>query len=124
MRLFVTAAAGVGLIIFLTLLVARLIRSRWQGLSVRMQVFLALAGIVGAFALGLGLLVVDRVDARAERLARAAAQEESSTIATLLQSEMLRTGVNMAVLIEQLEARDDDTDLPSNSMESMGLELL
>lgn len=124
MRLFVTAAAGVGLIIFLTLLVARLIRSRWQGLSVRMQVFLALAGIVGAFALGLGLLVVDRVDARAERLARAAAQEESSTIATLLQSEMLRTGVNMAVLIEQLEARHDDTNLPSNSMESMGLELL
>ncbi len=125
MRLFIAAAAGVGLIAFLTLILARLIRSRRNGFSVRMQVFLALAGIVGAFALGLGLLVVDRVDARAKRLALAAAQEESNAVATLLQSEIERTGVTIHVLSEQLGARATTSpDWPSDSMDSMGLELL
>ena len=124
-RLITAATAGVGLIAFLTLIAARLLRSRGRGLSVRMQIFLALATIVGAFALGLGLLVVDRVDARAKRLARAAAQEESNAIATLLQSEIERTGVSMKVLSEQLGARATTSpNWPSDSMDSMGLELL
>lgn len=124
-RLLVAGASGVGLIGFLTLIVARLIRSRRQGLSVRMQVFLALAGIVGAFALGLGLLVVDRVDARARRLALSAAMEEASAIATLLQSELTRSGVSLDALAHQLNHRALASDNWSHdSMQSMGLELL
>ncbi len=124
-RLLVAAASSVGLIAFLTLIVVRLIRSRRRGLSVRMQVFLALAGIVGAFALGLGLLVVDRVDARANRLARAAAQEESNAVATLLQNELDRSQISVELLAKQLGAKARTSpNWPSDSMKSMGLELL
>jgi len=124
-RLLVAGASGVGLIAFLTLIVARLIRSRRQGLSVRMQVFLALAGIVGAFALGLGLLVVDRVDARARRLALSAAQEEASAVATLLQSELTRSRVSLHTLARQLNNRvAGSANWPHDSMRAMGLELL
>ena len=124
-RLLVAGASGVGLIAFLTLVVARLIRSRRQGLSVRMQVFLALASIVGAFALGLGLLVVDRVDARARRLALSAAEEEANAVATILQSELARSGVSLDMLSQQLNNRvAGNTKWPHDSMQSMGLELL
>lgn len=124
-RMLVAGTASVGLIAFLTVVVARLIRSRRRGLSVRMQVFLALASIVGAFALGLGLLVVDRVDARAERLARSAAQEESSAVATLLQSEIARTGITLELLANQLVDRvTSSPNWPNQGMESMGVELL
>jgi two-component system sensor histidine kinase CreC len=104
-RLVIVAAASVGLILFLAFFVSRLLRTRTRGMSIRMQVFLALAVIVGAFAFGLGLLVVDRVEARAARLAMEAARDESTTIASILQSEMERTGAPLAELAGQLEAR-------------------
>lgn len=98
----------------------------------RMQVFLALAGIVGAFAIGLGLLVIDRVDARAERLARAAANNEAHAISALLQSEIKRTGVTFAELAQQLHdgfrAPPHLTTLgqavEGSEMTSLGVELL
>lgn len=131
-RLFIAGAACVGLILLLTLIVTRLIRSRERGFSVRMQVFLALAGIVGAFAFGLGLLVIDRIDARAERLARASANNEAHAISALLQSEIKRTGVTFAELAQQLH---DGSRTPPNlsslgqavegsEMTSLGVELL
>lgn len=97
-----------------------------------MQVFLALAGIVGAFAFGLGLLVIDRIDARAERLALAAANNEAHAISALLQSEIRRTGVTFAELAGQLH---DGTRKPprfstkgqtveGSKMTSLGVELL
>lgn len=121
-----------GLLALLTLLMTRLIRSRRRGFSIRMQVFLALAGIVGAFALGLGLLVIDRIDARAERLARAAANNEAHAISALLQSEIKRTRVTFAELAQQLH---DGASTPPNlsslgqavegsEMTSLGVELL
>lgn len=131
-RLFIAGAACVGLIALLTLIVTRLIRSRSRGFSVRMQVFLALAGIVGAFAFGLGILVIDRIDARAERLALAAANNEAHAISALLQSEIRRTGVTFAELAAQLH---DGTRKPprfstkgqaveGSQMTSLGVELL
>jgi len=60
-RLLIAAASSVGLILFVTFIATRLIRSRTRGLSVRLQVFLALSSIELAFAFGLGRLVVDRV---------------------------------------------------------------
>lgn len=125
MRLYVAAAACIGLILFLTFIVSRLIRSRKSGFSVRMQFFLALAGIVGAFAFGLGLLVIERVEARAEMLALAAARDEAHTVATILQGEMERTGVPFALLAIQLDKRHpQNAKWPADSLESMGLELL
>lgn len=100
--------------LFVAFVVSRLLETRTRGLSIRMQVFLALAVIVGVFAFGLGLMVVDRVEARAARLAKEAASDEATTIASILQTEMERTGSSLAELASRLEARHL----------SLGLELL
>lgn len=120
--LIVAAASAVGLILFVTLLTSRLIRSRTRGLSVRMQIFLALAVIVGAFALGLGLLVVDRVKVRAKNLALAAAHDEARAVATILQSEMARNGIDFIPLATDLERWQSSNF--ATSVAQMGLELL
>lgn len=126
-RLFIAGAACIGLILFFTLVVGRLIRSRRRGLSVRMQVFLALAGIVGAFALGLGILVVDRVEARAKRLALAAAHDEAHAISALLAGEMKRTGVTLSVLSQALDEQAPRSGVPNvalDQVDALGVELL
>jgi len=87
-RLLVGAIGAIGLILFTAFVASRLVRARTAGMSIRMQVFLALAGIVGAFALGLGLLVLDRIEARATTLAEEAARDEASAIAALVGGEM------------------------------------
>jgi two-component system, OmpR family, sensor histidine kinase CreC len=87
-REVVAAASALAILAFLSFIVVRLLRSRKNGLSVRMQVFLALGGIVFAFALGLGLLVIDRVKGRASRLAEAAATDEAHALVTLIESEL------------------------------------
>jgi two-component system, OmpR family, sensor histidine kinase CreC len=99
-RLVVVAAASVGLILFVAFIAARLVRARTRGMSIRMQVFLALAAIVGAFAAGLGILVIDRVESRAERLARQAAQDEATVIAVMVAGELGR-----GALLEEVAGR-------------------
>ena len=121
-RLVVAAASAVGLILFVTAVTNRLIRSRATGLSVRMQIFLALALVVGAFALGLGVLVVDRVEARAKNLALAAAHDEASAVATILQSEMTRSGIDFVPLATGFQRSQSSHFTPS--VAQMGLELL
>jgi signal transduction histidine kinase len=121
-RLVVVAAASVGLILLIAFIVARLVRSRSRGLSVRMQVFLALASIVGAFAFGLGLMVLDRVEARAVRLALAAAHDESRAVAAIFQSELARSGRSLPDT-----ARDLERWLPgasTSAIDTIGVELL
>lgn len=88
MRLFVTASSAVALIFFVAFIVSRLLRSRSRGFSIRMQFFLALASIVGAFALGLGLLVLDRLEARTTLITEGAARDEAEAIAALVGREM------------------------------------
>jgi signal transduction histidine kinase len=88
MRLLVTASSAVALIFFVAFIVSRLLRSRSRGFSIRMQFFLALASIVGAFALGLGLLVLDRLEARTTLITEGAARDEAEAIAALVGSEM------------------------------------
>ncbi len=87
-RLLLTAGSAVALIFFVAFVVSRLLRSRSRGLSIRMQFFLALASIVGAFALGLGLLVLDRLEARTTLIAEGTAREEAEAIAALVGGEM------------------------------------
>lgn len=122
MRLLVTAASSVGLILFVALVATRLVRSRRRGLSVRMQIFLALASIVLAFALGLGLLVVDRVEARAKNLALAAAADEARAVAAILQSELDRSGASFATLAADLGHWQ--VGRSASPVGQMGLELL
>jgi signal transduction histidine kinase len=102
-RPIVVAAAAVGLILFVAFVVSRLLRTRTQGMSIRMQVFLALAVIVGAFAFGLGLMVIDRIEARAVRLASQAAFDEAASISLVLQGEMDRAKLDIHQIAWRLE---------------------
>ena len=92
MRLLVGAIGAVGLILLSAFVAARLLRARTAGFSIRMQVFLALAAIVFAFALGLGLLVLDRIQARATTLAEESARDEAAAIAALIGGELEAQG--------------------------------
>jgi len=85
---FLIALSSVALILFVAFIASRLLRSRAAGLSIRMQIFLALAAIVGAFAFGVGVLVIDRVKARATLLAEESARSEATAIAALVSNEM------------------------------------
>ena len=87
-RLVLDALGAIGLILIVAFIAARLVRARTAGTSIRMQIFLALGGIVGAFAFGLGLLVLDRIDARATWLATEAARDEAAAIARFFGAEM------------------------------------
>jgi len=102
-RLIVVAAASVGLMLFVAFVVSRLLRTRTRGMSIRMQIFLALAVIVGAFAFGLGLMVIDRIEARAVRLSSQAAEDEAVALAGMMAGELDRTGVSMVDLAARLE---------------------
>jgi two-component system, OmpR family, sensor histidine kinase CreC len=98
LRLIVVAAAAIGAILFVAFIASRLARSRRTGLSIRLQVFLALAAVVGAFAGGLGVMVIDRVQARAVRLSNQAASDEARSIANLLSGQLERGGPRLPEL--------------------------
>jgi two-component system, OmpR family, sensor histidine kinase CreC len=111
-RLVIVAAAAIGLILFVAFVVSRLLRTRTRGMSIRMQVFLALGVIVGAFALGLGLMVVDRIEARAVRIALQAASDEAASIAGLVAGELDRTGGGLEDVARRFEhERERGADL-------------
>jgi signal transduction histidine kinase len=102
-RLVIVAAAAIGLILFVAFVVSRLSLTRTRGMSIRMQVFLALAVIIGAFAFGLGLMVIDRIEARGVNLARQAAEDEATAIAGMLEGEMDRVGMGIHEVASRLE---------------------
>jgi two-component system sensor histidine kinase CreC len=111
-RLVIVAAAAIGLILFVAFVLSRLLRTRTRGMSIRMQVFLALGVIVGAFAFGLGLMVIDRIEARAGRIARQAASDEAASIAGLVSGELDRTGGKLADVARRFEhERERGADL-------------
>jgi signal transduction histidine kinase len=102
-RLLIVGAACVGLILFVAFIVRRWLRTRTHGMSIRMQVFFALALIVGAFSAGLGVLVVDRVEDRAARLAMQAAQDEATTLSGILAADIARLAGDMTPVVARLE---------------------
>ncbi len=61
-----------------------------------MQIFLALASIVGMFAFGLGVLVLDRIKARADLVGHEAALGEARAAAALIGIEMETSGRTLA----------------------------
>jgi signal transduction histidine kinase len=102
MRLAVVSAAAIGLIMLVAFVTQRLIRARTAGMSIRMQIFLALAGMVGAFAFGVGLLVLDRIEARATLLATEAARDEAEAIARIVSAEMRADAVSIQDIAKSL----------------------
>jgi len=111
-RLVVVAAAAIGIILFVTFVIARLVRTRTRGMSVRMQVFLALALIVGTFAFGLGLMVLDRIEARTVRVATFAAEEQAKMIAAIIEGDLERSRVAIERVALRLELGKQRTDEP------------
>ncbi|HEX4334849.1 MAG TPA: ATP-binding protein [Polyangiaceae bacterium] len=103
-RLVVVAAGAIGLILFVAFVTARLVAARTRGVSIRMQVFLALAAIVGAFAFGLGIMVIDRIESRAVRLAKQAAEEEGAVIAGMIEGQMARSGASIGEIAGRFQA--------------------
>jgi signal transduction histidine kinase len=104
-RLVVVTLGAIGLMLFVAFVTARLVRARTRGISIRMQVFLALAAIVGAFAFGLGVMVIDRIEARASRLAAQAAEDEAWVIAGVIESELARNSPSLSVVASRFEER-------------------
>jgi signal transduction histidine kinase len=94
---------AIGLILLMAFVAARLSRVRTEGISVRLQIFIALAFIVGAFAFGLGLLVLDRIEARATRVAKEAANDEAGAIATFVAGQIDATGISLQHVVDVLE---------------------
>jgi len=111
MRLIIVAAGAIGLILFVAFISQRLIRARTAGMSIRMQIFLALAGIVGAFACGVGLLVLDRIEARATLLATEAARDEAEAIARFLGAEMRADSVSIQDIAKSLRPESTNPDV-------------
>jgi two-component system sensor histidine kinase CreC len=107
MRLSVVAAGAVALILLVAFVAARLVRARTTGMSIRMQIFLALAGIVGAFAFGVGLLVLDRIEARATLLATEAARDEAEAVARFAGAEMESHGWSIDDVGRSLRTKGD-----------------
>jgi two-component system sensor histidine kinase CreC len=108
LRLIIVATTSIGGILFVAFIASRVARSRRAGLSIRLQVFLALAAVVGAFAGGLGIMVMDRVQARAVRFANQAALDEAKSIANLISGQLERGGPRLSELAEQLERDQQD----------------
>jgi two-component system sensor histidine kinase CreC len=115
LRLIIVAAASIGGILFVAFIASRVARSRRAGLSIRLQVFLALAAVLGAFAIGLGIMVIDRVQARAVRFANQAALDEAKSIANLLSGQLERGGPRLIELAAQLEQDQQDQTRRSSS---------
>jgi len=120
-RLVLTATGAVLLILFVAFVVSRLLRTRSRGMSIRMQVFLALALIVGTFALGLGIMVIDRIEARAVKLASQAAADEALAIAGIMAGELDRTGGRIDVIARRLQGeRERGADLRMELLDPAG----
>lgn len=102
-RLIVAFCGAVGLIILTAFIVSRVLRSRTEGLSIRLQVLLALGLIVGAFAFGLGVLVLDRIEARATMIATEAARDEAAAIAASIASQV-DSGASLGSIAHALDS--------------------
>jgi two-component system sensor histidine kinase CreC len=119
-RLILVAAAAIGLILLVGFITQRLVRARTAGMSIRLQIFLALAGIVGAFALGVGLLVLDRIEARATLLATEAARDEAEAIARFVGAEMSSGGVSIQDIAKTLRHEEEGKEVHLVLLDTQG----
>ena len=80
----VPVLTGVLLLLFSGFVLLRLLRSVRRGLSIRMQVFVAMAAVSGGFAALLGVIAVQRLELRASRLFTEVAKEHAELLARVL----------------------------------------
>jgi two-component system sensor histidine kinase CreC len=113
-RLVIVSATAIAGILFVAFVASRVARSRQKGLSIRLQVFLALALVVGAFAAGLGVMVLDRIQARAVRFAVQSASEEARSIAKLLAIQVEHGGAGLVAVAQALKADNDNAGISSS----------
>jgi signal transduction histidine kinase len=106
-RLVIVSATAILGILFVAFVASRVARSRQTGLSIRMQVFLALALVVGAFAAGTGVMVLDRIQARAVRFAVQSASEEARSIAQLLAIQVEHGGAGLSSVARALREQSE-----------------
>lgn len=119
-RLLIAATSAIGLILLVAYVASRINRARTAGTSIRLQVFLALAGIVGAFAFGLGLLVLDRIEARATLLAEDAARDEAAAIAAVVGGELVARQASLADIGERIARSADPEPLHFSLLDPNG----
>jgi signal transduction histidine kinase len=84
MDVHVPLLASLLLALFAAFMLWRLLRSLRRGLSIRMQVFVAMATVSGGFAALLGLLAVQRLELRAARLLAEVSREEAALLSSLI----------------------------------------
>ena len=84
MDVSVPLLASLLLSLFAAFLLWRLLRSVRRGLSIRMQVFMAMATVSGVFAAMLGLMAVQRLELRAARLLAEVSREEAAILASVV----------------------------------------
>ena len=84
METAVPVFTGVLLLLFSGFVLLRLLRSVRRGLSIRMQVFVAMTAVSGGFAALLGVIAVQRLELRAARLFTEVAKEHAELLARVL----------------------------------------
>ncbi|MBP8196860.1 MAG: HAMP domain-containing protein [Deltaproteobacteria bacterium] len=84
MDVHVPLLASLLLVLFAAFMLWRLLRSVRRGLSIRMQVFVAMATVSGGFAALLGLLAVQRLELRASRLLAEVSKEEAALLSSVI----------------------------------------
>jgi signal transduction histidine kinase len=84
MEMAVPVLTGFALLMFSGFVLLRLLRSVRLGLSIRMQVFVAMTVVSGGFAALLGVIAVQRLELRAARLFTEVAREHAELMARML----------------------------------------
>ena len=84
MDVYLSLLASLLLSLFAAFMLWRLWRSVRHGLSIRMQVFVAMATVSGGFAALLGLLAVQRLELRAARLLGEVSREEAALLSSVI----------------------------------------
>ncbi len=109
MEMAVPVLTGVVLVLFSGFVLLRLLRSVRRGLSIRMQVFVAMTLVSGGFAALLGVIAVQRLELRAARLFTEVAKEHAELLARVLSAtdRPLREAVPMLAKARLFELRPE-----------------
>lgn len=109
MEMAVPVLTGVLLVLFSGFVLLRLLRSVRHGLSIRMQVFVAMTVVSGGFAALLGVVAVQRLELRAARLFTEVAKEHAELLARVLSAtdRPLREAVPMLAKARLFELRPE-----------------
>lgn len=104
LEVLILCAAILGVLALFVFVALRLARSWGRGMSIRMQVFLALAGVLFAFAISLGTLSVLRFAGPARKLVLQAAPELAATALLLVLAAALAAALIGRAIARPIES--------------------